>query len=231
MTLQPIDATRLLQRLLILPCLVALPALAQQRVEADKRALLLNPGAPEMNRRAPDLFRVRLETSKGVILIEVHRDWSPHGVDRFYNLVEAGYYDDVRFSRVIEGRWAQFGINGDPKISSLWRARTIPDEPRRESNVRGTIAYAFAVPNGRTTQVFFNLRDNRPTHDPEPFVPFGKVVEGMDVVDSLYAGYGESAGSGIRSGKQGPLFEQGNAYLEREFPRLDHIIRATVVER
>jgi homoserine O-acetyltransferase len=210
---------------------VALPALAQQRVEADKRALLLNPGAAEMNRRAPDLFQVRLETSKGVILIEVHRDWSPHGVDRFYNLVEAGYYDGVRFSRVIEGRWAQFGINGDPKISNLWRTRSILDEPRRESNVRGTIAYAFAVPNGRTTQVFFNLQDNRSTHDPEPFVPFGKVVEGMDVMGSLYSGYGESAGSGIRSGKQGPLFEQGNAYLEREFPRLDYIIRATVVER
>jgi cyclophilin family peptidyl-prolyl cis-trans isomerase len=161
---------------------------------------------------------------------EVHRDWSPLGVDHFYNLVEAGYYDGVRFSRVVAGKWAQFGINGDPEISKLWRTRTIPDEPRKVSNVRGTIAYAFAVPNGRTTQLFFNLQDNRPTHDPEPFVPIGKVVAGMDVVDSLYKDYGESAGSGIRSGKQGPLFEGGNAYLEREFPRLDYIIRAAVVK-
>ena len=228
MTLQSTRPTRLLQCLLVLLCLLILPVSAQQ--EQPNRTLLLTPDAPEMNRRAPDLFRVRLETSKGEILIEVHRDWSPHGVDHFYNLVEAGYYDGVRFSRVVAGKWAQFGINGDPKISNLWRMRTIPDEPRRESNVRGTIAYAFAVPNGRTTQLFFNLQDNRPTHDPEPFVPLGKVVEGMDVVDSLYAGYGDSAGSGIRSGKQGPLFEGGNAYLEREFPRLDYIIRAAVVK-
>ncbi len=227
MLLKPAHCFRFLQGSLILVSLLTFAASAQR--EHPNRKLLLTPDAPDMNRRAPDLFRVRLETSKGEILIEVHRDWSPLGVDHFYNLVEAGYYDGVRFSRVVAGKWAQFGINGDPRISNLWRARTIPDEPRRESNVRGTIAYAFAVPNGRTTQLFFNLQDNRPTHDSEPFVPFGKVVQGMDVVDSLYTGYGESAGSGIRSGKQGPLFEQGNAYLEREFPRLDYIIRATVM--
>ena len=135
------------------------------------------------------------------------------------------------FHRVIEGRWAQFGINGDPKVSSVWRARTIPDDPRRESNVRGTVAYAFAVANGRTTQVFINLRDNSATHDAEPFAPFGRVAEGMDVVDKLNAEYGESAGGGIRAGKQGPLFEGGVDYLKRNFPRLDYIVRATVVER
>jgi homoserine O-acetyltransferase len=220
--------SHLLQCSLVLLSLLTLSAFAQHSTDNPKRTLLLNPDAPEMNRRAPDLFRVRLETSKGEILMEVHRDWSPLGVDHFYNLVEAGYYDGVRFSRVVAGKWAQFGINGDPEISKLWRTRTIPDEPRKVSNVRGTIAYAFAVPNGRTTQLFFNLQDNRPTHDPEPFVPIGKVVAGMDVVDSLYKDYGESAGSGIRSGKQGPLFEGGNAYLEREFPRLDYIIRAAV---
>jgi len=194
-------------------------------------SLLLTPDAPEMNRRAPERFNVRVETSKGVILIEVHRDWAPNGADRFYNLVRAGYYNQVRFHRVIEGRWAQFGINGDPKISNVWRARTIPDDPRRESNVRGTVAYAFAVANGRTTQVFINLRDNSATHDAEPFAPFGRIAEGMDVADKLNAEYGESAGGGIRAGKQGPLFEGGADYLERNFPRLDYIVRATVVER
>jgi len=163
-------------------------------------------------------------------LIEVHRDWSPHGADRFYYLVRAGYYDDSRFFRVIQGRWAQFGINGDPKISNAWRARTIPDDPRIEPNTRGTVAFAFAVPNGRTTQVFINLKDNRTTHDSE-FVPFGRIVEGMEVADTLNAEYGESAGGGIRGGKQGPLFEKGNSYLQEQFPRLDSIVRATVVDQ
>ncbi len=192
--------------------------------------LRLNPKAPELNRRAPDLFDVRLETSRGAILIKVHRDWAPHGADRFYDLVRAGYYDGDRFFRVIRGRWAQFGINGDPKIANAWRTQTIPDDPRRESNVRGTVAFAFAVPNGRTTQVFINLRDNSATHDPEAFVPFGKVIAGMAVADALNSEYGEAAGSGIRAGKQGPLFQRGNAYLESHFPRLDFIRRATVLE-
>ena len=183
-----------------------------------------------MTRRAPDVFHVRFETSKGLIRLEIHRQQAPYGVDRFYNLVRAGYYDDAYFFRVIKERWAQFGIHGDPKISKVWRTRTIPDDPRRESNLRGTIAFAFAVPNGRTTQVFINLQDNSATHDREPFVPFGRVIEGMDVADALYTDYGESAGGGIRAGKQGPLFEEGNAYLKRAFPHLDYIVRA-VVER
>jgi homoserine O-acetyltransferase len=194
-------------------------------------SLLLTPEAPEMNRRAPDLFQVRLETSQGVIRLELHRDWAPHGADRFYNLVRAGYYDEARFFRVSKGRWAQFGIHGDPQVSNVWRARTIPDDPRRESNVRGTIAYAFAVPHGRTTQVFINLRDNTATHDAEPFAPFGRVVEGLEVADATGAEYGEAAGGGIRGGQQGPLFDGGNAYLKLNFPRLDYIVRATAVER
>jgi peptidyl-prolyl cis-trans isomerase A (cyclophilin A) len=212
----------------VIALITLLPALGQQ-AKTGGAAALSNPDAPQVNRRAPDLFHVRMETSKGVIRIELHRDWSPHGVDRFYNLVAAGYYDDTRFYRMIAGRWVQFGINGDPKISNAWRTRTIPDDPRVESNVRGTVAFAFGVPNGRTTQVFINLRDNAATHDREPFVPLGKVVEGMDVVDSLYAEYAETSGGGIRAGKQDPLFEHGNAYLDREFPRLDRILRATVV--
>ena len=178
---------------------------------------------------APARFRVRLHTTKGDIVIAVQRDLAPLGVDRFHELVRIGYYNDVAFSRVIENKWAQFGINGDPKVSTAWRTRTIPDDPfKNESNVRGTVAFAFATPNGRTTQVFINLTDNSVTHDREPFVVFGHVVEGMDVADKLYTGYAESAGSGIRSGKQGPLFEHGNAYLRKEFPRLDYIIKATI---
>ena len=183
-----------------------------------------------MNRRAPEVFDVRLETTKGNIEIEVHREWAPRGADRFYNLVRAGYYDDSRFYRVIQGKWAQFGINGDPKISNVWRERTFADDPRVESNTRGTVAFAFAVPNGRTTQVFINLRDNSATHDAE-FAPFGKIVRGMAVADALNTEYGETAGSAIRSGKQGPLFEHGNAYLDKNFPRLDRILRAKIVAR
>jgi peptidyl-prolyl cis-trans isomerase A (cyclophilin A) len=213
-----------------LACALLLTSCAAARNPPVSSTLLFHPEAPEMNRRAPDLFRVRLETSKGLILIEARRDWAPNGVDRFYNLVRAGYYNDARFFRVIPGRWAQFGINGSPKISNLWRAQAIPDDPRVISNTRGTVAYAFAVPNGRTTQVFINLKDNSVTHDPEPFVPFGKVIAGMDVADALNAEYHEAAGGGIRGGKQGPLFERGNAWLTNNFPRLDYIMRAIVLE-
>jgi peptidyl-prolyl cis-trans isomerase A (cyclophilin A) len=180
--------------------------------------------------QAPDTFRVRLETSKGAVVLEVHREWAPHGVDRFYDLVQQGYYDETRFFRVIAGRWAQFGIHGDPRVSALWRGRTIPDDPRRESNRRGMIAYAFAVPDGRTTQVFINLRDNSATLDAQGFAPFGQVIEGMDVVDALNAEYGETAGGGIRGCKQEPLFAGGNGYLAREFPRLDFIRKARIVK-
>lgn len=196
-----------------------------------KRAvlLLILCAAAWSQPNAPGLFRVRLETTKGDILLELHRDWSPHGVDRFYDLVRAGYYDNNRFFRVIKGRWAQFGINGAPQVSRLWRERPIADDPRGESNVRGTIAFAFAVPNGRTTQLFINTRDNSATHDKEPFVPIGKVIEGMGVVDALNSEYGETSGGGIRAGKQGPMFDEGNSWLDRNYPRLDSIRRATVV--
>ena len=189
---------------------------------------LLHPDSPEMNRPAPERFRVRLLTSKGTIVIEVIRAWAPRGADRFFNLVRHGYYDNSRFFRIRKDTFAQFGIAADPRVATAWRTETFPDDPAGQSNVRGTVAFAFAVPNGRTTQVFINLRDNSATHDKEPFVPFGKVVEGMDVADALYSGYGESSGSGIRAGHQDPLFEGGAAYLEREFPRLDVIRSATV---
>ncbi|MEZ5418811.1 MAG: peptidylprolyl isomerase [Vicinamibacterales bacterium] len=184
---------------------------------------------PAVDRRAPEAFRVRLDTTRGPIVVACTRAWAPHGVDRFYTLVTAGYYDDSAFFRVVRGKWAQFGIGGTPAVAEAWRTRTIPDDPFvGQSNVKGTVAFAFAAPNGRTTQVFFNLADNSAAHDTEPFVVFGTVVEGLDVMDALYDGYGESALGGIRAGKQAPLFQQGNAYLRTRFPKLDYVRRATV---
>jgi cyclophilin family peptidyl-prolyl cis-trans isomerase len=180
---------------------------------------------------ARGVYTVRLETSKGAIVIDVQRDWAPHGADRFFELVTSGYYDDNRFFRVVSGRWAQFGINGNPDVARAWRSRTIPDDPPKQSNVRGTVAFAFAVPNGRTTQVYIALTDLSATQDAQGFAPFGRVVAGMDVADRLNAEYGENSGSGIRAGKQQPLFDGGNVYLDREFPRLDRIVRARVVDR
>jgi cyclophilin family peptidyl-prolyl cis-trans isomerase len=176
-------------------------------------------------------YRVRLDTSKGPIVIDVHRDWAPRGADRFRELVTTGYFDDSRFFRVVAGRWAQFGINGDPTVATAWRTRTIPDEDAnvtaRMSNARGTVAFAFAVPNGRTTQIYIALGDLS-YQDAQGFVPFGRVVEGMDVADRLNAEYGENSGSGIRAGRQQPLFDGGNRFLDREFPRLDRIVRARI---
>ena len=194
------------------------------------RDLLLQPDSPEMNRRAPDNFQVQLETSKGRIFINVHRAWAPNGVDRFFDLVDRGYYNDSAIFRVIAGKWAQFGISGDPPVAQAWRTRTIPDDPRVQSNVRGTVFFAFKDANGRTTQVVINLRDNSETFDKEPFVPIGEVYKGMEVADALYADYGEQSGGGIRAGKQEPLFKEGNQYLKANYPRLDYILRASLVK-
>lgn len=213
--------------LIILVVLTSILAAASGQNQTLNRNLL-QPDSPEMNRRAPALSHVRLQTTKGTIRLEMRREWSPHGIDRFYNLVRNGYYDNTAVFRIRAGFWAQFGINGDPKIAQVWRARAIPDDPRVLSNVRGTVAFAFKDPNGRTTQVFINLRDNSAGHDREPFVPIAKIVEGLDVADALYSEYGEQAGGGIRAGKQDPVFAGGNDYLKRNFPRLDYIVKATI---
>lgn len=160
----------------------------------------------------------------------MQRSWSPHGADRFYNLVRHGYYDDSPFFRARPQTWIQFGISSDPAISTIWRTRTIPDDSRQLSNARGTVAYAFKDPNGRTTQMFINLMDNAATHDGEPFVPFARVTEGMEVADALYVEHGEKAGGGIRGGKQDVLFNEGNAYLRQNFPGIDYIKRALVID-
>lgn len=180
--------------------------------------------------QAPAHYSVRLETNKGPIVIAVSRAWAPHGADRFYALVRSKYYDQARFFRVIAGRWAQFGIAGEPALAARWRQQTIPDDPPRQPDRRGAVAFAFAVANGRTTQVFINLRDNSGTLDRQGFAPFGEVVAGMAVADALYSGYGEHAGGGIRAGHQDPLFAGGNAYLEKNFPELDFIRTARLTQ-
>jgi cyclophilin family peptidyl-prolyl cis-trans isomerase len=192
------------------------------------REALSNPHDDFWGRRAADVFRVRVETSRGAIVIEVHHEWAPRGADRFFNLVRAGFFDDSRFFRVRAGEFAQFGIPGDPAIAAVWRRDTILDDPARRPNARGTVAYAMTGPDTRTTQLFINLADH-PAYDEEGFAPIGSVVEGMDVVDRLYAGYGEAPGGGMRGGRQGPIFAGGNAYLDRAFPRLDRLLSATVV--
>jgi homoserine O-acetyltransferase len=202
-------------------------AFGQSKSSSDL-VLLQQPDNPEINRTAPNIVHIRMETTKGIIRLEMRREWAPHGVDRFYNLVRHGYYDNTAFFRVLTGRYAQFGINGTPKVAQAWRTRTIPDDPRVQSNVRGAMAFAFKDPNGRSTQLFINLRDNSAAYDAEPFVPIAKVIEGMNVADALYAEYGEHAGGGIRAGKQDPLFTGGNDYLKLNFPHLDYIIHAAI---
>jgi homoserine O-acetyltransferase len=159
--------------------------------------------------------------------MEVQRALAPLGADRFYNLIRAGYYNDSRFTRIVPGFIAQFGIARDSAINATWVARSFPDDSSTQSNVRGTFAFAMTGPNARTTQIYINLVDNTRL-DSQGFSPMGRIVEGMSVVDSLYGGYGESSGGGMRAGKQGPLLSGGNAYIDREFPKLDRLVRIRV---
>jgi peptidyl-prolyl cis-trans isomerase A (cyclophilin A) len=193
---------------------------------ASPHAALFDPSRADA--RAPERFRVRFETSKGAFVVEVTRAWAPRGADRFYNLVQAGYYDDVVFFRVIEGFMVQFGINGDPQVTAAWRVARIPDDPVTQSNRRGTVTFATSGPNSRTTQVFVNFKDNAGL-DGQGFAPFGRVVQGLPVVDSLYSGYGEGAPRGMGP-DQGRAQSEGNAYLRGSFPGLDYVKTARVVK-
>jgi homoserine O-acetyltransferase len=177
---------------------------------------------------SPANFRVKFDTTKGPFVIEAHRDWAPNGVDRFYSLVRNGFFDDSRFYRVLPNYIAQFGIAGDPSVAAVWRARTIPADPEHGSNLRGTVGFAMVTPDARTTQLYINLADNL-KNDHQGFTIIGRVVEGMDVVDRLYSGYGETSGGGMRAGHQQKLFEEGNPYLDREFPKLDRILHAAAL--
>ena len=201
----------------LLAAALAAPALAQS-------PNLANPAA--LKEQAPATYKAKFETSKGVFVIQVTRAWAPLGADRFYNLVKNGFFDDVRFFRVISGFMVQFGINGNPAVSAKWREAEIHDDRVTQSNKRGMITFATAGPNTRTTQVFINFGDNSML-DGQGFAPFGKVVTGMNVVDALYAGYGEGAPRGAGP-DQGRLQMEGNAYLAKSFPRMDYVKKATI---
>ncbi len=185
---------------------------------------LSNPAA--LREQAPPVYKAKFDTTKGTFVVEVHRDWAPNGADRFYNLVKNGFYDNVRFFRVISGFMVQFGIHGDPKISAPWREAQLKDDPVKQSNKRGYITYAMAGPNTRTSQVFINFGDNA-SLDGQGFSPFGRVVTGMEVVDKLNAEYGEGAPRG-RGPDQSRMQMEGNTYLTKDFGRLDYVTKATI---
>jgi peptidyl-prolyl cis-trans isomerase A (cyclophilin A) len=199
-------------------------ALVLVQAPAFAQANLASPAT--LNERAPASYKVKFDTTKGVFVVEVKREWAPNGADRFYNLVKNGFYDNTRFFRVVSGFMVQFGISGDPKLSPAWRAAQIKDDRVTQSNKRGYITFATAGPDTRTTQVFINFGDNAAL-DSQGFAPFGQVISGMNVVDSLHAGYGEGAPRG-RGPDQSRLQAEGNAYLQRDFADLDYIKKATI---
>jgi peptidyl-prolyl cis-trans isomerase A (cyclophilin A) len=181
---------------------------------------LLHPA--KLTAKAPSVYRVVFTTTKGSFTVTVHRQWSPHGADRFYNLVRSRFYDGDEFFRVVKGFVVQFGISGFPAVSGAWQNATIKDDPVKASNARGTITFADAGPDTRTTQVFVNLGNNA-SLDGQGFSPFGRVTSGMSVVDKLYSGYGEAVTT-----LQGEISARGNSFLRKHFPKLDRVLRARV---
>jgi len=186
--------------------------------------------APKKSVQAPEKFYAKFETTKGDFVMEVVRDWAPRGADRFYELLQEHFYDGSRFFRVRPGFIVQFGISKDPKTSELWRQLKLPDDPAKQKNQKGYVSYAMAGPGSRTTQVFINLADNAARLDARQFAPFARVVEGMDVVEKLYAGYGEVQALGGNGPDATKIEGLGEDYLERSFSRLDKIHKASVVE-
>ncbi len=177
----------------------------------------------KLKAKAPDAFKAKFETTQGTFVIEVHRDWAPNGADRFYNLVKNGYYDGEKFYRVVPGFVVQWGIHGDPSIATKWMHAIIPDDPVKETNKRGFVTYTQSgQPNTRSVQLFINLGDNSRL-DSMGFAPIGKVIEGMDVVDKLYGGYADGL-----TKLQGRIADEGNAFLEKNYPQLDAIKKAVI---
>ena len=199
--------------------LLALAPVVLLAQDADK-SKLKTPSA--LTEQAPATYKAAFDTSAGKFVIDVHRDWAPKGADRFYNLVKSGYYDDCRFFRVISGFMVQFGINGDPELNKVWQPARIQDDPVKQSNKRGYVTFAKGGPNTRTTQVFINFADNS-NLDPQGFPPFGQVTSGMDVVDKLHSDYGEGAQRRFME-----IQSEGNAFLAKNFPKLDYIKKATI---
>lgn len=199
---------------------------AKAKAEPDAPAALLDPDAA--NAEAPKEYKVEVTTTEGRFVLAIHRDWAPLGADRFYNLVKIGFYDDLAFFRVVDGFMVQFGMHANPKVSKAWKPARISDDPRTQSNKKGTISFANSGKNTRTTQVFINFNDNTPL-DSMGFAPFGEVVEGMDVVEKLHKGYGDGPPGG--SGPdQREIERNGNDYLKRRYPELDYIQTARVLE-
>ncbi len=192
--------------------------------EDTRQAALTDPSL--VTDQAPETFQVRFETTQGDFTVEVHRDWAPHGADRLFNLVRIGYFEDIAFFRVIDGFMAQFGIHDSPEVNRAWRSAEIPDDEAQRSNTRGKLTFATRGPNTRTSQLFINYADNSQL-DAQGFTPVGEVVDGMDVVDSLYSGYGEGAPGGAGP-DQGRIQQEGNSYLRDEFPDLDYLERASI---
>ncbi len=197
--------------------LAGLPILAMSMQQGG--ASLKNPAS--LKEQAPPVYKAKFDTSAGTFVVEVHRDWAPNGADRFYNLVKNGFFDNCRFFRVVPNFMVQFGINGEPAVQSAWRSANIPDDPVKQSNKPGYVTFAqTSAPNSRSTQVFINFADNS-FLDNQRFAPFGKVISGMDVVNKIYSGYGEQP-------NQGSIQMEGNAYLEKSFPKLDYVKKATI---
>ena len=218
----------------LLTCLLGISlgvvAVSAQQEKKDEKKSVPAPDFTDpdkLTEKAPESFKVKFETTKGNFTVEVTRSLSPNGADRFYNLARSGYFKDVAFFRVIPGFMCQFGIHGDPKVSAAWRKAQIPDDTVKGSNTRGAITFATAGPNTRTAQLFINFGDNSRL-DSTGFSPFGKLTEGMDVVDKINGEYGEGAPSG-RGPDQGRIQTEGNAYLKKDFPNLDYIKSTTVV--
>jgi peptidyl-prolyl cis-trans isomerase A (cyclophilin A) len=200
----------------------AAPDADKAAAEARKKTLT---NVESLNEKAPDVFQTKFETTRGDFVVEVTRAWSPNGADRFYNLAKNGFFDGIKFFRVVPNFVVQFGIHGDPEIAGKWDKASIPDDKVVSSNKRGYLTYAMSSqPNSRTTQLFINLKDNTRL-DEMGFAPFGRVIKGMDVVDKLYSGYGEQI-----TELQDTITAQGNAYLDKEWPKLDAIKRATIVK-
>lgn len=210
-----------MRKVLVIPTLILGIASTPARMSAQS---LFQPES--LKEQAPAKYRVRFETTKGPFVIEVTRSWAPLGADRFYNLVKNGFYADASFFRVIPEAVAQFGISANPQLSMVWTEAKIADDPVIRSNERGTLTFATFGKDARTTQVFINLRDNTEL-DKKRFAPFGKVVEGMKVVDKLYGGYGDEPPRG-RGPSQTHIINEGKAYLDQEFPKLDSIKSATL---
>jgi len=214
--------------LLIALLLGITPALLAQEPAAQPNPALLDPSRATAT--APDTYRVKVETTAGDLVIEVNRDWAPRGADRFYNMVMIGYYDNAAFFRVIEGFMAQIGMHANPEVTAAWRGARIQDDPVVKSNTKGMVTFAMgAQPNTRTTQFFINLGNNSYLDQPSKFAPFGQVVEGFETVENLYDGYGEGAPRG-KGPSQGRISKEGNTYLKADFPKLDYIVHASIVD-